>query len=585
LFKSHLNEQVNKELIEKERFTLYMNEMLNNYIGSILAGLPLFYFIFQSQSSVNAANIWFTLDAILMIVVLCTYYGFYQHYDTFHSSTWDKISNIQVIVFSLHIAAAPWLFLPLKADIYLYTMFIMIISLSGTVTHAIAYYFEKLVIFSALPLLSLAAKFYTMESDNYLEVYIAFALVWVALIAFAYRVNKSLIRSIVLKLEHLQARANAERLNGEKSQFIAAASHDIRQPLQAVNLLVDTLRSRNTNPKDEVLLERLENSVESMSELLNSMLDVSKLDAQVIVPQPQHFCLTTLLEKIQGEFEPLSRAKGINLIIEAEDHIVLADVILLKQVLSNLLSNAIRYTNFGDITLSVQNDSGKIKISVQDTGVGIASSDQDAIFLEFYQLGNPERDQNKGLGLGLSIVKRLCVLQRWPLSLDSKLSVGSCFSFSIPQGDKKLIQITDRPYTNNNLASVDVIVIDDHEGIRFSLSNMLSDWGCNVRSFESANDACEAIKQLPTWKPNLIISDYRLRNNLNGIAAINSVRTALNTPIEAILISGDTSPEIITEIEKSGLILLNKPIKPAKLRVIISRKMKATLENNIEMVV
>jgi signal transduction histidine kinase/CheY-like chemotaxis protein len=557
-----------------------MNEMLRNYIGSVLIGLPLFYFIFQSQSSLNAVNIWFTFDAILLVTVLLTYYIFYQHYDIFHFATWKKISDIPLIVFSLHIASAPWLFLQMEADIYLYTLFIMIISLSGTVTHAIAYYFERLVIFATLPLLSLAAKFYTMDGENYFEIYIVLVLVWTGLITFAHRINKSLMSSIVLKFEHIQARSNAERINAEKSQFIAAASHDIRQPLQAINLLVNTLRSGNTKPKDDVLFERLENSVDSMSDLLNSMLDVSKLDAQVIVPQPQHLCLTTLLEKLRGELTPFAKAKDINLVIASDNNTLFADAILLKQVLNNLLSNAIRYTNYGTITLSAQNDSGQIKVSVKDTGIGIASEDKEVIFLEFHQLHNPERDQNKGLGLGLSIVKRLCILQNWALSLDSELGVGSCFSFKVPEGERELIQVADKVDMNKSLGAIDVIVIDDHEGIRFSLSNMLSNWGCKVRSFESSDNVCEAIKQLPTWKPNLIISDYRLRNNVTGIEAIDKVKKTLSYSIEAIVISGDTAPEEIIKIEKSGLMVLHKPIKPAKLRVVISRRMKSIIESS-----
>jgi signal transduction histidine kinase/CheY-like chemotaxis protein len=581
LFNTVFDQKINKNLIEKERLVLYMNEMLRNYIGSILIGLPLFYFIFQSQSSLNAVDIWFTFDAILLITVILTYYVFYQHYDTFHFSTWKKVNDIPLIVFSLHIASAPWLFLQVEADIYLYTLFIMIISLSGTVTHAIAYYFDRLVIFATLPLLSLAAKFYTMESDNLVEVYVVLILVWAGLLTFAHRVNKSLMSSVILKFEHIQARSNAERINTEKSQFIAAASHDIRQPLQAINLLVNTLKSGNTKPKDDVLFERLENSVESMSDLLNSMLDVSKLDAQVIVPQPQHLCLTTLLEKLRDELTPFAKAKDINLVIESNNNILLADAILLEQVLNNLLSNAIRYTDSGTIIVSAQNDSGQIKISVKDTGMGIASADKEEIFLEFYQLHNPERDQNKGLGLGLSIVKRLCALQNWSLSLDSELGVGSCFSFKVPEGKCELIQVADKIDMNKSLGTIDVIVIDDHEGIRFSLSNMLSNWGCTVRSFESADNVCEAIKQLPTWKPNLIISDYRLRNNVTGIEAIDEVKKTLNHPIEAIIISGDTAPEEIIKIRKSGLMVFHKPIKPAKLRVVISRKMQSIIESNV----
>lgn len=373
--------------------------------------------------------------------------------------------------------------------------------------------------------------------------------------------------------------ANAERLSSEKSQFIAAASHDIRQPLQAISFLVNALRSGNNQPKDDILFERLENSVESMSDLLNNMLDVSKLDAQVIEPKPKHFLLSMLFKRLQGELNPFTEDKGIKLIVNNSDELVFADAILLEQVLNNLLSNAIRYTHSGSITLTAQSASEFINISIKDTGMGIANTDKEAIFLEFHQIHNPERDQNKGLGLGLSIVKRLCALQNWPLALDSKLGVGSCFSFKVPKGDRDKIQVTEKINMNKNLAKLDVIVIDDHEGICFSLSNTLMSWDCSVRSFESIETACETINKLPTWKPNLIISDYRLRNHATGVEAIKTIKEKLGYPIEAIVITGDTATEEILDIKKSGLTVLHKPIKPAKLRLIITKKMKEIIDS------
>jgi signal transduction histidine kinase/CheY-like chemotaxis protein len=376
---------------------------------------------------------------------------------------------------------------------------------------------------------------------------------------------------------------NAERLSSEKSQFFAAASHDIRQPLQAINFLAHALKTGNTKPKDDVLFERLESSVESMSDLLNSLLDVSKLDAHVIVPKPQHLSLMPLLARLQGELNPFAQAKGIELVIECDSSIVLADAILLEQVLNNLLSNAIRYTHSGNITLSAKkgtrsSNSGQINISVKDTGMGIASADQEMIFNEFHQIDNPERDQNKGLGLGLSIVKRLCSLQNWPLLLDSELGIGSCFSFKIPEGNSELIKVASSINMSNNLGVIDAIVIDDNESIRFSLSNILNNWGCKTQSFESADAACETIKQLPTWKPNLLISDYRLRNNVTGIEVIDKVKTLLDYPITAMVITGDTAPEEMVKIERSGLIILHKPIKPAQLRLMITKKMKSIIK-------
>jgi signal transduction histidine kinase/CheY-like chemotaxis protein len=580
LFKSELNEQIDTKLFEKERFTLYMDEMLRNFIGSIFIGLPIYYFVFQTPP--NVAFIWFSVDALLAVTVFFTYYGFYKHNNLFCFTTWKALSYIPLLIFSFSLAIAPWLFLQSQTGIYLYCMMIMIVSLSGTISHASSYYVERHTIFLTLPLLSLAVKFSTMESTHELIIYGLIALLWISIITFAQRISRSLLNSIKLKLENIQARADSERLNIEKSKFIAAASHDIRQPLQAVNLLVSTLKSKNMNNEDKILFEHLESSVNSMSELLNSLLDVSKLDAHVIVPIPQHICLNTLLLKLKSQFKPFTTAKGINLVMPSNDYVVFADAILLEQILNNLLSNAIRYTHLGSITIEVKSKLGQIQISVKDTGIGIAEVDQKAIFLEFHQLHNPERDQQNGLGLGLSIVKRLCELQDWPLSVNSDIGVGSCFSFSAPQGKKDLVLVTEKFNVNKNLAALNVIIVDDHKGIRFSLSQMLSDWGCTVHSYESADMACDALNKSPTWKPNLIISDYRLRNHLTGIDAIAQIKTVLNYAIESILMSGDTSPEIIKKIEAADLFLLHKPIKPAKLRVILTRRMNHLIELNKE---
>lgn len=581
MFNTEFDQAISEELIEEERFTLYMNEMLRVYIGSILIGLPLFYFIFQAQVSLNEANIWFTLDAILMVSVFVTYGLYYQCRDVFNLTTLKRINDISIFIFSINIATAPWLFLPVEADIYLYTMFIMIISLSGTVTHSVAYYFKELVVFSTLPLLSLAVKFHSMESDYFFEIHAALALVWGGLMAFAYGLNKTLTDGIILKFEHIQARSNAERINSEKSQFIAAASHDIRQPLQAISLFANTLKSRNENPEDDMLFQRLENSVDSMSELLNDLLDVSKLDAQVIVPQPKHLELDVLFNKLQGEFEFSIKQKNIGLTVTSNGCIVFSDAILLERVLNNLLSNAVRYTASGKIDLIAFSNAENITISITDTGMGIPLEEQAAIFMEFYQLNNPERNRSKGLGLGLPIVKRLCELQNWPLELISEEGKGSSFSISMPIGQRELICKVEKNDSVLSLQGLNVLVIDDDEDVRFSLLHLLENWGCQVHTFESSAEACESLNTIPLWRPHCIISDYRLAENKTGLEAVQEIRTLLAETVFSLIITGDTAPDKIQEIEASGLMAFHKPIKPAKLRSVIHHKMKHIINKGI----
>ena len=574
MLQSLFDKNINSESIERKRFELYMKEMLPHFIGGVLTTAPFLYFIFKMQFSIDVAFIWFSIDAFFAAIVGLVYYLFYKRYEQFSFSAWKKISYIPLVIYSLYVASAPWLLLQTNSSIYLYTMIVMAISLTGTTAYAVAYYLPKYIMFLTLPLLSLAIKIAAMDIDNAAVIYGVLLFLWISSFSFSCHINKSLINSIELEYETAQARIDAERANTEKSQFIAAASHDIRQPLQAINLFVSTLKSKNENVESEILFERLEASVDGMSEMLNSLLDVSKLDAEVVIPQSKHSVLNALFKKIQNEYEHSAEQKNIQLAIDDKNCVAFVDLILLERVLTNLLANAIRYTDSGRVEMIASMDAENINISISDTGMGVPIEEQTSIFVEFYQLNNPERDRNKGLGLGLAIVKRLCVLQGWPLQLSSEIDKGSCFTISIPLGKKDLIKNVNVPKLAMNLQGVDALIIDDEEDIRFSLIHILESWGCKVQAFDSADEACDRLQSPPLWRPNLIISDYRLRNNKTGIEAIKQVRSALSESTAALVISGDTAPDRLREIEESGLTMLHKPIKPGKLRSVIHHKMK-----------
>lgn len=574
MFHPLLDKNLNADVIEKKRLDLYMIEMLPHFIGGVFTTAPFFYFIFRQQLTTDVTSIWFSLDAFFAVIVGLVYYLFYKQNESFSFSAWKVLSYIPLVTYCFYVSAAPWLLLQSNSSIYLYTMIVMLIGLTGTTAYAVAYYLPKHFIFLTLPLVSIAIKITTMEIDNTGVIYGVLLFLWVSSFSFAHHIHKSLIGSIEQEYETVQARIDAERANSEKSQFIAAASHDIRQPLQAINLFVSTLKDKNINPEDEIIFDRLEASVDGMSELLNSLLDISKLDAEVVTPQPQHLTLDAIFTKIQYEFETSASLKNIDLLTDANNSVVFADSLLIERVLSNLLANAIRYTDAGRIDLTAIIDSENVNIKVSDTGIGIPADEQVAIFTEFYQLNNPERDRNKGLGLGLSIVKRLCLLQNWSLQLSSETGQGSCFTISVPLGKKDLITHVASPKIALNLQGIDVLIIDDEKDICFSLTQALENWGCKVCAVESAEDACEKLESSPLWRPNLIISDYRLRNNKTGIEAIDQVRGLLSEDVVAMVISGDTAPDRIQEITSRGLTLLHKPIQPAKLRSIMHHKMK-----------
>jgi CheY-like chemotaxis protein len=284
-----------------------------------------------------------------------------------------------------------------------------------------------------------------------------------------------------------------------------------------------------------------------------------------------HLDLALILKKTQQEFLPLALKKRLTLSLQCDNITAFADPILLARVLNNLVSNAIRYTSNGTIEIIGQQYQDKISIIVKDTGQGVPEEEQQEIFTEFHQLNNPERDQEKGLGLGLSIVKRLCQLQKWPISLESQVNQGSCFNITIPQGETSLIVVPKGTMVHNNkLIGVKILIIDDDKTVRVGLRILLESWQCQVKCFDSS---ALAISQLEdkSWQPQLILSDYRLRDNETGDQAINLIQQHFEKKINAVLLTGDTNPERIKDAKKSGFMLLHKPIKPAQLRTYLQR--------------
>jgi CheY-like chemotaxis protein len=274
-----------------------------------------------------------------------------------------------------------------------------------------------------------------------------------------------------------------------------------------------------------------------------------------------------------NDVHPAAEKKSLCIDKDLSDLYVFADTILLDRVLKNLLSNAVQYTDKGTISLSCQQQGETVLIQVKDTGIGIPLSEQQSIFDEFHQLQNPERDSNNGLGLGLAIVKRLCDHQNWPLTLVSDSS-GSCFSVAVPLGDKnKLVSIT-QPKITGELGSIRALVIDDDEAICHSLLVLFKNWGSEVEAFESAQAAEDFLLANLEWRPNLVISDYRLRENKTGAEAIQQIHGVLDEKIPALIITGDTDPLRIQEAEASGFAIIHKPIKAVKIRTFILQRCK-----------
>lgn len=561
--------EISKVEFEKHRLSNFMKEALPHYLGVVFVASPFYAFILHKAAAEDAFLIWFYFDLLFLIVIAGVYFLYYQK----KSELSLVIASIPIIYFSFYSALFPWLFLETDQSIYYFALMVMLFSLLANSAYAYAWYLRLILMSAIIPPASLLLKIVYSDIEDGLILQVAVILTTISSIVFYRIFNTKLLQGIELQLENVQARIEAEQANQAKSKFLAAASHDIRQPLQAVVFFLETLKNRNRDPDDEMVYRRLESSVESMSGLLNDLLDISKLDADSVHSKAEHFNLTELCDRLLNDIHPSAEKKSLSIDKNLSDLYVFADTILLDRVLKNLLSNAVQYTDRGNITLSCQQQEETVLIQVKDTGIGIPASEQQSIFDEFHQLQNPERDSNNGLGLGLAIVKRLCDHQHWPLTLVSDSS-GSCFSIEVPLGDRnKAVEIV-QPNITGGLGSIRALVIDDDEAICHSLIALFKNWESEVEAFESAQAAEDFLLANLEWRPNLVISDYRLRENKTGAEAIQQIHGVLNEEIPALIITGDTDPLRIQEAEASGFAIIHKPIKAVKIRTFILQRCK-----------
>lgn len=388
--------------------------------------------------------------------------------------------------------------------------------------------------------------------------------------------SKRLAHSLKVQTEEAsEALEKAKAANIAKSKFLAAASHDLRQPLHAMGLLLHSLEDRVEDKSTLATLQQLELAHESMEKLFGALLDVSKLDAGAVDIHLQDFSLVELLNELHDEFKPSSQAKGLLLELQAEDVIVRSDPILLIRILRNLINNAIVHTESGSVCISTVVKPQAVDVVVTDTGPGIPAAEHSRIFSEFHQLRNPERNLAKGLGLGLAIVKRLCNLLGHDVGLASTPGRGTVFTLTVARRTRGSVTSIryrpDAPAIAGNLAGVGVLVIDDDRAILRAMNELLQRWGMEV---EVASGAEEAMAILTTgFKPDILLCDYRLGGSMTGVDLLQVLSRKIGNRVPGLLVSGDTAPQRIKEAHASGYPLLHKPVHPAKLRNALTRQL------------
>lgn len=370
-------------------------------------------------------------------------------------------------------------------------------------------------------------------------------------------------RVIDLNKQLIVALQDAETANHAKTQFLASASHDLRQPIHALSLFSGSLLMRNLDERTEVIARQIDKSIGALTSQLDGLLDISRLDAGVVAKSISVVQLHDSLQQLVQEFQPQAKAKSLRLTLHCSvDAHVRTDPMLLQRILRNLISNAIKYTDSGSVEISVIPQDQNWRVRVKDSGIGIPPAEHQRIFEEFYQFDNPERDGSKGLGLGLAIVKRLSKLLELGVEIESEPGVGSQFSLDIPRANKEeLVMSSPAMDSQVKSSSLQVLVVDDAPIIRQVMQTVLEELGFGVTTCESTAAAVEICK---ASKPSIVLADFRLKAGDSGLRTIEGVR-AIWPDMPAFLISGDTEPARLREAHDAGIELLHKPLASADL--------------------
>jgi PAS domain S-box-containing protein len=394
--------------------------------------------------------------------------------------------------------------------------------------------------------------------------------------------NRNLLQQIVERKQIEKAlrvaRDAAEEANNSKDKYLAAASHDLLQPLNAARLLISTLRERDLPESEKNLVERSHQALEGAEDLLTDLLEISRLDQSAIKADIDTYSLNEVLAPLASEFQPVAEAAGLNLRVRTSKLYIRTDLRLLTRILRNFLSNACRYTDAGGIVLGTRKRGEFVELQVWDSGRGIPEDQLDAVFLEFSQLNVDRASDRKGVGLGLAIVDRIARILQCPITVRSQVGRGSIFSIRVPLAKVVRVQNTAAvrtplPTLGDPLPGRRLLVLDNEQSILHSMTALLEQWGCKVLT---ATDLAGALDALNGQAPELILADYHLDQGVLGCDVIHHLRDHFAREIPGAMITADRSDQCRRILQSMGLPLLNKPVKPGKLRAVLTQLLQDT---------
>jgi signal transduction histidine kinase len=391
------------------------------------------------------------------------------------------------------------------------------------------------------------------------------------------RANETLERRVAERTAELMrvnaaladAKAKADEANLDKTRFLAAAGHDILQPLNAARLYASSLVEREQPYADGKLARNIDASLEAVEEIIGALLDISRLDAGRFEPDVSNFALSGLFDQLRVEFEPMAREQGLRLHIVTTSAWVHTDRRLLRRVLQNLIANAVKFTRHGGVVVGARWRGGQVVVQVSDSGPGIPRSKQSLIFKEFQRLDETAATV-RGLGLGLSIVERIGKVIEAPIGLVSIPGRGSTFTVTLPRAAPQAVAARAKEHSiarHGDISGCLVLCIENERQVLHGMEVLLQGWGCRVILADGRDEALAVLRNAPEI-PHIILADYHLDDG-TGVEAVAAIRGQFDADMPAVIISADMSLEVQRDIRRRGLLHLRKPLKAGALRSIL----------------
>ena len=368
------------------------------------------------------------------------------------------------------------------------------------------------------------------------------------------------------------AKDEAERANLSKTRFLAAASHDLLQPLNAARLSISVLSELQATDDARSLAGQIDQSLQTIEDLIKTLLDISKLDAGVVKPEVRAFPLDDVLSMLEASFAPQAAAKGLKLKVRPCGLLVRSDPMLLLRVLQNLVSNAVRYTDSGGVVVGVRKRGTQCFIDVVDTGSGISENERDTIFEEFYRGAAAAGGTHTGLGLGLAIVQRTVQALGHSLVVKSEIGKGSTFRLDMPHVGAVARgghAAAEQPVGAQTATGAIVLLIENDRDVREATARLLERWSCRTLMAHGLNDIAPLLAELKR-PPDVVLADYHLDDGQTGLAALEEVRRLAGRDIPAVVLTADHSTAVAADVLAAGCELMHKPIKPAELRALMT---------------